>query len=162
MTTKKCSSCQHEQPIEMYVIQQQYYKLRTCDMCRNPDNYGHKYCSVCNELKSVERYDKRLDSPNRRYKASCRDCVSQYQREYRAKTRYGTTHEILEAMKDNQNRSCAICFDTTKLVIDHNHDTGEVRAILCDLCNRGLGYFKDNPQLLVAASNYLLEKGYAG
>ena len=39
--------------------------------------------------------------------------------------------------------------------LDHNHGTGEFRGFLCDSCNTGLGKFKDDPELLNRAINYL-------
>ena len=51
---------------------------------------------------------------------------------------------------------CAICEQPRKLVVDHNHSTGEPRDLLCDGCNRGLGYFKEDPASLRRAADYLL------
>lgn len=60
--------------------------------------------------------------------------------------------EILE----NQEDKCAICgCSDKKLVVDHCHTTGKVRGLLCDMCNSGLGFFKDNPESLYNAIQYL-------
>ena len=73
---------------------------------------------------------------------------------------YGITLEEYEILLTKQNNSCAICNAPTgsngkRLSVDHNHQTGEVRGLLCDDCNIGLGKFKDNSNLLAIAINYL-------
>lgn len=50
---------------------------------------------------------------------------------------------------------CAICGGKEKLVVDHDHETDKVRGLLCFFCNLGLGNFRDNPQLLKKAIEYL-------
>lgn len=45
---------------------------------------------------------------------------------------------------------------TGKLVVDHCHKTGRIRGILCDHCNRALGFFRDDPTTLVRAAVYLV------
>jgi hypothetical protein len=55
------------------------------------------------------------------------------------------------------NNSCPICqepFIKTPHV-DHDHITGKIRSLLCDSCNKGLGFFKDDPQILRDAADYL-------
>jgi len=52
--------------------------------------------------------------------------------------------------------SCTICGEEGKLVVDHDHKTNKVRGLLCNHCNRGLGHFKDDPDLLEYARIYLL------
>ena len=76
--------------------------------------------------------------------------------------KYGLTTEEVEAMMETTH--CQICGveltqDTTNtgMAIDHCHDTGKVRGVLCNRCNRGLGFFADNIENLHKAINYLSE-----
>ena len=54
---------------------------------------------------------------------------------------------------------CAICKNecTRALAVDHNHITGQVRGLLCNKCNRGIGYLSDSIDLLQASIDYLKE-----
>jgi hypothetical protein len=54
-----------------------------------------------------------------------------------------------------QGGVCAICRAAPAQHVDHDHETGAVRALLCFNCNGGLGQFKDNPTLLHAAAYYV-------
>ena len=72
--------------------------------------------------------------------------------------RYGLTPEDYERMVRDQNGRCTICNyenDGKKLVVDHCHKTGKVRALLCDDCNQGLGRFFDRPDWLEKAAAYV-------
>lgn len=72
---------------------------------------------------------------------------------------YGITPEIYDAMLKEQMGLCAICkhasMDGTRLTVDHDHDTGQVRGLLCRSCNRALGLFRDKVENLAAATTYL-------
>ena len=72
-----------------------------------------------------------------------------------------TPQDYLKMSEDQQNK-CYICglenkFGShhNKLVVDHCHISGAVRKLLCDKCNKGLGQFNDNPELLEKAAKYL-------
>jgi len=56
--------------------------------------------------------------------------------------------------------NCQICNRKEKLCIDHNHQSGYVRGVLCNSCNSGLGFFKDNAELLCHAIGYLKVSPY--
>lgn len=108
-------------------------------------------------------------------KGLCRDCAQQkYSAGYRTKTRkrelkrYNLTPEQFDEMWEIQGGRCLICLRMPKakmimkgqklshaLHIDHDHQTNRVRALLCESCNRGLGFFFDDPDLLLAAAAYL-------
>jgi hypothetical protein len=83
------------------------------------------------------------------------------------KRSYGITEAEYLDILDQQNGLCAICgtseSDSPKrFAVDHNHETGEVRGVLCSSCNLGLGNFGDKPENLASAVKYLLDRGYYG
>lgn len=76
--------------------------------------------------------------------------------------RYGITRQEYNDLLEKQRDSCAICQTMevgrkghTHFHVDHDHSTGKVRGLLCDLCNRGLGYFKDDAYLMRKGTSYL-------
>lgn len=81
------------------------------------------------------------------------------------KKSFGITIEEYNAILEKQKGVCAICGEkeTAKgnggivrnLAVDHDHETGEIRGLLCSNCNNGLGRFKDSPNLLTNAIDYL-------
>ena len=74
------------------------------------------------------------------------------------KRRYGLEVEEYIEMVNEQQGACAICKQfTPRLCVDHSHDTGENRGLLCHRCNVGLGHFNDNIQLLADAISYLAQ-----
>lgn len=79
---------------------------------------------------------------------------------YRSETRRGNYRNMIsdELLKDivETITECVICGSTEKLVVDHCHTTNQIRGMLCNHCNRGLGHFRDNPELLEFARIYLL------
>lgn len=80
-------------------------------------------------------------------------------KKYQVKTKYGLSMEEVQQLYEAQGHKCAICqygFDSTyKTQIDHCHETGNVRGLLCINCNWLLGKSQDNPTLLREAANYL-------
>ena len=136
----------------------------------------YKYCPRCKEDKPRDEYysDKRSASGLRSW---CKSCESTWQtenrdpektRERNLRRRYDMTWDMWLDMLADQHGKCPICKDELDLdpechrskrapVVDHDHDTGRVRAILCADCNRALGLFKDNPDICWAAARYVIE-----
>lgn len=82
------------------------------------------------------------------------------EREKWVKQKYGISALDYNIMLIDQNGCCYICGTNQKdlnvtLAIDHCHSTGKVRKLLCNLCNQGLGSFKDREDLLKKAIDYL-------
>jgi len=75
--------------------------------------------------------------------------------ELQIKHQYKLSIKEYYRMLKKQNNRCAICKEKHKLNIDHNHETGKVRGLLCHNCNQGIGCFKDNKNLLTEAIKYI-------
>ena len=79
--------------------------------------------------------------------------------------KYGLTVATYEALATSQNGSCAICksgcVTGKRLAVDHCHESGRVRGLLCFACNTSLGKLKDSPAVLATALRYLAKHGKA-
>lgn len=70
----------------------------------------------------------------------------------------------VDRLREAQKDKCAICREPwregkRRYCIDHDHKTGEIRGLLCQGCNMGLGWFKDDPKRLKKAIKYLKKYG---
>lgn len=88
------------------------------------------------------------------------DKVIAYRRKSKLKIRYNMNSEDYDAWYEKQKGYCAICgFHQSdlkrSLCVDHDHKTGKVRGLLCDDCNKGLGFFDDDPKMINKAIDYL-------
>jgi hypothetical protein len=89
----------------------------------------------------------------------CPECNAAVKFRHRLR-RYGLTEEQYYSMLAQQEGRCAICesaFEDLQKTphIDHDHDTGQVRGLLCGKCNSGIGYLQDDLGLVRAAASYL-------
>lgn len=76
------------------------------------------------------------------------------------KRKYGVAQEEFDHMFHGQDGCCAICLaplvgGPRPVNVDHDHDTGLVRGLLCLHCNTALGHFRDSPDICRAAADYL-------
>jgi hypothetical protein len=98
----------------------------------------------------------------------CGVCRDKYQRDFRLtkgydrKRIYGIGPVEYAEMLVQQNGVCAICKGVNpngrELSLDHDHNTGKARGILCNRCNLALGKVKDDPEVLWAMIQYLEER----
>jgi hypothetical protein len=84
---------------------------------------------------------------------------SVYYRDRHLKTKYGITFAELQQMLVDQGYKCSLCkkrnIDEVSRHVDHDHETGRVRALLCANCNWALGRFDDSPEFLRDAASYI-------
>lgn len=137
-----------------------------------------KRCSACGRLRLARYfYIHRVKGRKPGLQARCKDCNTTLGRVYNrpdpakrsAQLRWGKilrlhglTREQYEEMERAQGGVCAICRqpnDGKPLCVDHCHAIGKVRKLLCDLCNRGIGFLRDDPTIADAAAAYLREHG---
>lgn len=110
------------------------------------DGYCQGLCSSC--------YYKRLRKEN-----------PEMQRRFYLKSHYGLTVEAYESLVAKQNGLCAICKNKSRvsvshpLYIDHCHKTGQVRGLLCNVCNSMVGYLEKHGHLIPSAIQYLADTG---
>lgn len=119
-----------------------------------------KCCTKCKVEKPLTKeYFPLHNKTKSGFDSWCKECRASY----RSETRRGMYRSMIsdESLKDiiETVKECVICGSTEELVVDHCHKTNIIRGMLCNHCNRGLGHFKDDPELLEFARMYLL--GYS-
>ena len=158
--TKVCFRCNQDKPLSEF--------------------YGGKgYCKKClreyqrewrkkNPRKAEawrRRNPEKAKAASRRYKEANRETIRNADRQYQLERVYGIAPEEYDALLAQQKGSCAGCEATEynsksyHLAVDHNHDTGEIRGLLCLRCNRILGLSQDDPGLLRRLADYLERSG---
>jgi hypothetical protein len=125
---------------------------------------GHKWCADCNRVLPFEAFVKTVASTTG-YGSYCKPCHNARgrlakekvggSRTYYLTRRYGITAAEADYLLRAQGGVCAICEAAPAVHVDHDHATGAVRALLCFNCNGGLGQFKDDPDVLRAAAEYV-------
>lgn len=134
---------------------------------------GKSFCPRCKNDKLFSEFNKDIHTANG-YAIYCQSCNSEkgkqryvkykpkYQN-YRLLKKFGVSIEEYETMLKKQDGGCAICSEKyvegdILFAVDHCHNTGQVRGILCSSCNLGLGHFKDSQTNLSLAIEYLSKK----
>lgn len=117
-------------------------------------NDDSKECRKCLRFLPLDNFRFVNISANKK-NSICRAC-----RQIHRKILRNANREDYENLLHEQNSACAICGINAeeigrKLIIDHNHDTLQVRGLLCWRCNSGLGFFRDEQALLAMAIDYL-------
>lgn len=167
VTTKVCTVCEQEKPIAAFAVSK-----------RGKDGL-HTFCKKCKSAKSRDWYhrtpDRQRSRNRRRYQengAAMREAALRWYRDNREhvlglkrasalRKSFGLTIEQYDEMLAAQGGLCAVCGQPPQskarrpLHIDHCHNTGRVRGLLCRSCNVGLGHFADSPERLRAAAAYI-------
>lgn len=140
---KDCARSYHKQwyqPGEKHTLKQQSLKR----------------CTNCKEVLDVDMFG---GNGGGRRNPRCRPCHNELTKESRRRRNmmklYGLTGEDYGRMSSLQSGRCKICNEESKLVIDHCHETGVVRGLLCAHCNAMLGFARDNVKFMLSGIEYL-------
>jgi hypothetical protein len=175
METKKCTTCKKQQPLNEFRKDASRSDgiHKTCNTCnaelqrkwyqKNKEKAREKARERYyknKELISAKRKQDRIDNPEKYKKHYKYDPIRSKEYGWKRAGIKNMTYERYLELLDLQNHCCAICGihdDECKrqLSVDHDHNTGEVRGLLCDSCNGGIGKLKDSIDLLEKAINYL-------
>lgn len=145
--TKICIRCKKEY-IPKYTAQE-YCNNKYClkeFKKKNKNTIKRRYAST--KAHSVKTF-----SPKRPIQTKCERNERAFTRHLKSKYNLSLI-EFIE-MKTRQDNRCAICGALSKLLVDHDHATGSIRALLCNSCNAGLGLFRDSIGVMENAVNYL-------
>lgn len=148
--TKVCGKCGEEKPAAEFRRRDDGRTLRS-------------YCIVCDRAYNAEK--------SRRFWKAHPELAEKRHLDNRSvvlRLKYGLKLEDYDAMLEAQGGGCAICHATAPgrmtasgrprdryFAIDHDHVTGQVRGLLCDRCNRGIGLLRDDADTLESAAAYL-------
>jgi hypothetical protein len=125
------------------------YKDKTCIECgvykQHTDFSFHKHPYAPEGYASMPR---------------CKPCHSAWKNKQHIKRNYGLEWDEYVALLDKQKGKCFLCGSNgsgkdSRLVVDHDHETGEVRGLLCWNCNVGIGLFKEDTELLNKVIKYI-------
>ena len=150
---RKCGLCDEWKPVETG-----FHANR-----RDPIYGRHHTCKPCHSNRSSGWVAKRLSegdrtahTRNKEWLAANPSKAREYHRTRLLRT-YGLTPEAYNQLLESQDDRCAICqgAPTQKMHVDHDHETGEVRGILCLHCNVALGNLKESVELIDRARAYL-------
>jgi hypothetical protein len=179
---KKCNGCGKTLPVSDFHLNsasKNGYAAR-CKECSNAENRerrkilknirqatkvslpipSHKVCSICNIDKPAEDFPKFQKVKLRNMCKSCSNKIHNTKRRMKnLRINFNMSLEEYEVKIAQQNSKCKICGSTEQdgvaLAVDHDHNTGEVRGLLCRTCNLMLGFAKDNISILKQSIKYL-------
>ncbi|QTD90794.1 endonuclease VII domain-containing protein [Burkholderia anthina] len=120
---------------------------------------GHQArCKECRKAEVNAWRTKNRDAYNASERRKYLESPAKWERHLKSK--YGITAQAYMQLLEQQGGACAICTRSVvdlgeTLAVDHDHETGAVRGLLCAMCNRMLGCARDAPDVLRSGAAYL-------
>ncbi|WP_458339038.1 endonuclease VII domain-containing protein [Streptomyces sp. 372A] len=115
---------------------------------------GHKRCPQCGEVKPHDQWERNRSSSDG-WASYCRPCRAERNRVAYFQRKYGLSPAEVDELIAAQQGVCCICLTAPAEHVDHCHQTGRVRGVLCFSCNAALGQLKDRPDAIRRAAAYV-------
>ncbi|WP_329408178.1 endonuclease VII domain-containing protein [Streptomyces sp. NBC_00704] len=115
---------------------------------------GNKFCRSCEEVKPHREWHRNATASDG-LATCCKACKAVKGRRGHLKRQYGMTEAERDAMVASQKGLCVICLKAPAVHVDHCHETGRVRGVLCFNCNSAIGKLGDDPDAVRRAAAYL-------
>lgn len=115
---------------------------------------GHKLCRTCGEVKPHSEWHRNASASDG-LSTRCKACRAVRGRQDHLKRQYGITGAERDELLAAQAGVCCICLAAPAADVDHCHETGRVRGVLCFSCNAALGQLKDRPDVMRRAAAYV-------
>jgi hypothetical protein len=160
---KRCSKCGESKPLDEFhratgTRDGHRPECRDCFRAIARERYRRDPKAAIERVRKWQRDNADRYNANQRAR-NARPEVKRRQRDAYYRRTYGISADEADAMLESQGGGCAICGARPErlasLHLDHDHEGGHVRGFLCLSCNQGLGQFRDDPELLLAAAKYL-------
>ena len=149
-----CKSCEQRRYREKVATKEGRERLNA----QNREAYKRRYHSDDPQVRertrglAAARYQRRKAQMT----AEDRKAKRIYDQNYQLQRMYSLSRREFDALLEKQGGVCAICRKQSRLHVDHCHDTGAIRGLLCQNCNLLLGHAKDSFLILIRAMSYLL------
>ncbi|MET9431965.1 endonuclease VII domain-containing protein [Streptomyces sp. NPDC003036] len=115
---------------------------------------GHQCCQRCGEIKPYSEWHRNATTSDG-LSTACKACRAVAARADYLMRSYGLTEAEREEMVSSQMGICSICLRRPAVHVDHCHETGKVRGVLCFNCNSAIGKLGDDPDTVRRAAAYL-------
>lgn len=159
----RCDKCREKARVNKILRESKYESQGLCVRgCGNKTQAGVKRCQTCTDKAKTNGKAVYQRTINKKICTVCRKPIEGRKSHFEClkdaalRSKYGISLEDYKAMYIKQNGKCALCdIQKVNLDVDHDHQTGSVRQLLCSRCNMLIGYIETSTHLIDSAFAYI-------